>query len=87
MKLKIKVVPGASRCSIDGWLGDELKIRVTAAPEKGKANKAVIEFIESALNLPRGSVTLYSGATNPHKILQFDDSISEIVTKRLHALT
>jgi uncharacterized protein (TIGR00251 family) len=38
----VKVVPGSSRDQIMGWLGDPLKIKVTAPPEKGKANEAVV---------------------------------------------
>lgn len=41
MKLVLKVIPGASREGIAGWLGDTLKVRVTALPEGGKANRAV----------------------------------------------
>ena len=70
MKLKIKVVPKASKNAIAGWLGDELKIMVTAAPEKGKANKAVVEILSKALQLPKQSVKIIAGATSPRKIVE-----------------
>ncbi|MGI9178416.1 MAG: DUF167 domain-containing protein, partial [Pirellulales bacterium] len=41
-RLRVKIVPGSSRNEIVGWLGDALKIKVTAPPEKGKANDAVV---------------------------------------------
>jgi len=84
VKLKVKVVPGSSRDCIVGWLGDELKIRISAAPEKGKANKAVIKLLEKALAVPKGSINLDSGSTNPHKIFSIDESINgDIIKARL----
>ena len=42
-RLRVKVVPGSSRDEIVGRPGDAVKIKVTAPPEKGKANEAVVE--------------------------------------------
>lgn len=70
MKLKIKVIPKASKNAIAGWLGDELKIMVTAAPEKGKANKAVVKILSKALQLPKQSIRITAGATSPRKMVE-----------------
>ncbi len=45
IELRVKVVPGASRSEIVGVLGDPLKIRIAAPPEKGKANQALLQLI------------------------------------------
>ncbi len=55
-----------------GWVGDALKIRVTAPPERGKANDAVLNTISAALGLPRRSVHLIAGATSERKIVEVD---------------
>ncbi len=57
----MKVVPASSRTRIAGWLGDSLKIRVTAKPEKGKANEAVSAVLAEALAIPNSEISLSSG--------------------------
>lgn len=49
IELRIKVVPGASRSQIAGPLGNRLKVRVAAAPEGGKANRAIIDLLATWL--------------------------------------
>jgi uncharacterized protein len=66
-KLKLKVVPGASQSSIAGWLGDALKIRVVAAPEKGKANKEVLGLLSEVLSVPMVKLSILRGLSSPHK--------------------
>ena len=48
---KVKVVPGSSRTVIAGVLGGMLKVKIAAPPEKGKANKALIDFLAGKLGL------------------------------------
>jgi uncharacterized protein YggU (UPF0235/DUF167 family) len=67
--LSVKVIPGASSSSIAGWLGESLRVRVTAAPERGKANAAVESIVADALGLPKSAVRVVSGKTSARKIL------------------
>lgn len=69
VKLNVKVVPGASRSEICGWLGDALKIRVAAPPERGKANAAIEGLICAKLDLPKSAVRIISGGTSSRKIV------------------
>ena len=72
VRLSIKVVPGASRDGVAGWLGDLLKVRVSAPPEKGKANKAVEKVIAGALGLSSKHVSVVAGQTNPRKTVEIE---------------
>lgn len=67
--LRVKVVPGASRTKVAGLLGDRLKVAVAAPPEGGKANIAVCELIADLFDLPRKSVVVAAGPTQPQKTL------------------
>ncbi len=80
--LKIKVVPGSSRNHIAGWLGDSLKICVTANPEKGEANDAVVSLLADTLRIPKQDVTMCSGASSPRKVIKISElSHSEIKSR------
>jgi uncharacterized protein (TIGR00251 family) len=63
----VKVVPGASKTEICGLHGDMLKVRVSAAPEKGKANKCLSEHLAAILGVKKNSVSVVSGHTSPVK--------------------
>ena len=69
--LGIKVVPNASRTEIAGWLGEDLKIRLQAPPEDGKANKALLKFLSRQLKCQRKQIVLETGEFSPQKRLTF----------------
>ena len=68
-RLKVKVVPGSSRDQIVGWLGDALKIKVTAPSEKGRANEAVVAILADRLGLPADAIAVASGYSSPSKVI------------------
>jgi len=72
MKLQLKVVPKASRDRVVGWVGERLKVQVTAAPERGKANAAVVDVLSEALGLPPARVRIVAGETSPLKTVEID---------------
>lgn len=72
--ITIKVKPNASENRITGWETDEnnhpiLKISVTATPEKGKANKAVLALLSKHWKIPKTSMSIVKGETEKIKIL------------------
>ena len=66
-ELTVKVVPGASRTKIAGVWGHALKLAVSAPPEGGKANKAVVALLAAALGVKTANVEIVSGHTQPVK--------------------
>ena len=85
MKLRLKVVPGASKTEISGWLGENLKIRVTAAAERGKANAAVKKILADSLQVPRTAVKIVSGDTTPKKVVEISGLTEKEVYERLES--
>jgi uncharacterized protein len=68
--LAIKAVPVAKRDEIAGWLGDRLKVRVSAPPEQGRANQAIIELFAHELGLKSQQIDIETGHASPLKALR-----------------
>ncbi len=83
MRIRLKVVPGASRDEVSGWLGGSLKLRVRSPAEAGKANAAVIRLLSEVLAVPRNSLRITHGTSSTHKILEVDGLDESAFRKRL----
>lgn len=81
-RLRLKVVPGARATGVE-WMGALLKVKVTAAPEKGRANDAVIELLAQRLGLNSNAFNLVSGHTSPLKTLEVCGLSLEEVREKL----
>lgn len=68
--LDIKAVPGARRDQVVGWLGERLKVRISAPPEGGRANDAICRLIARELGLRPGDVAIVRGHAQPEKTLR-----------------
>lgn len=72
--LAVKASPKSSRNAIGGILetpqGPALKVFVTAAPDRGKANAAVVELIADAFHVPKSAVSVIAGPTDRSKLLR-----------------
>ena len=65
--MQLRVSPGASRAGIVGRYGDAWKVRVTAPPEDGRANEAVVKLLAEALVLAPRDVAIVAGHTGRDK--------------------
>jgi uncharacterized protein len=67
--ISVKVIPNSSKNSVVGCEDGVFKIRLRAIPEKGEANKALISFLSSLLEIPKSHIELIQGATSRLKRL------------------
>lgn len=58
---RIRVRPGGRGDAVRGLHAGAVKIEVTAPPEKGKANRAVLTFLAGILHLPKGGLRIHAG--------------------------
>ncbi len=65
--VRIRVQPRSSRCGLNAWADDRMKVRLTAAPVEGKANRQAVELLASLFNVPKSSVSLASGGHSRDK--------------------
>jgi uncharacterized protein (TIGR00251 family) len=68
-KLTLRVSPGAARDGVVGRHGDGWKVRVSAPPEGGKANDAVVRLLADAAGIPRRDVEIVAGHGSREKIV------------------
>jgi uncharacterized protein len=69
-RLRLRVKAGATKTAIVGLHGGALKVSVAAAPERGKANRAVVKLLAETLGLPPSGVKIASGKTSPDKVAE-----------------
>jgi uncharacterized protein (TIGR00251 family) len=67
--IAVRAQPKAKRNAILGEYGCALKIAVTAPPEDGRANEAILEFLQKQYHFQRSQVELLSGHTNRNKVI------------------
>lgn len=82
LRVQLKVIPGASKSSIE-WHGDKLKVKVNVAPERGRANEAVIKDLSVKLGVPPTSIEINSGHTTPHKTIDISGYTMEMLLGKI----
>ena len=77
-----KIIPGSSKTSLAGILGGMLKIKIAAPAEKGKANKAVIDFLSEKIGVKKNNIAIISGQSSPVKQIRISGiSANELLSK------
>ncbi|PIR76278.1 MAG: YggU family protein [Candidatus Magasanikbacteria bacterium CG10_big_fil_rev_8_21_14_0_10_42_10] len=71
--LTIKVLPRSSRNEIVGTLPDgTLKVKLTAPPVDGEANKKLIELLSKEFGVSKSNIKIVKGETNKIKLVEIN---------------
>ena len=67
-----------------GLLNGMLKVKLAAAPEKGKANESLVEFLADTFGVKKNAVTITSGHTSPVKTIEITGISKEAILQKLN---
>ena len=79
--IEIRLHPRAGRDRIAGVINNRLKIDVSAAPIKNKANRSMIKLLSKTLKVPQDAIVIKRGATGRNKLIEIRSISIEKVTK------
>ena len=69
-RLRLRIVPGSKEAGVVGRHGEAWKLRVTPAPERGKANEAAIRLLAERLGVPTADIRLVAGHGSRDKVVE-----------------
>ncbi len=81
--LPVRAHAGARRNMLKGIHAGALQVMVTQAPEKGKANKAILELLADTLGLRKNQLELLSGETSSQKKFLVREITAEELEQRI----
>lgn len=72
MRIELKVIARAKREHLEKISEASYRIKVSAPPEKGKANKRIVELLAEEFGVKKQAVRIVSGETSNKKIIEID---------------
>jgi uncharacterized protein (TIGR00251 family) len=82
-RLPVKVQPGAGRNEVAGFSGGVLQIKIAAPPEKGRANRELIDFLSRLLDVRKSAIAIVKGATSRNKLIAVEGLTASEILRRL----
>ncbi|HZQ38511.1 MAG TPA: DUF167 domain-containing protein [Dehalococcoidia bacterium] len=83
VRIAIQITPRAAADRIEGWSGEELRVRVTVPPVEGRANAALVRLLARALGIAPSRVRVLAGATSRRKLVEIEGLSLDEVKVRL----
>ena len=84
--LTVRAHAGARRSGVLGVREGMLRVAVTAAPEKGKANRAIVTVLSNALGVAKSMIQLCSGETSSQKRFLIAGADVDVLRERIGRL-
>lgn len=79
--------PNAKKNAVVGVHGGAVKVAVSAPPEDGRANEAILQTLSDWLGVKRNQVELIRGASNRSKVVRVSGVAEQVIASKLEALT
>jgi hypothetical protein len=78
MKISVHITPNAKKSEVLGeemdlFGGKTLKVKVSAPPVEGKANKELIKILSEYLDIPKSKISIVSGDKSRNKIIEIQN--------------
>ncbi len=92
VRVAVRITPKARRDGVEGLAetvngGAEIRVSVTAVPEDGKANRALIKLLSKAWGVPKTAISIVAGETDRHKILSISGEPERILPRIAQSLS
>jgi uncharacterized protein len=84
-RIQLRIAPGSRETAVVGRYGSSWKIRVAAAPERGRANSALIAYLARELGIAQAGIKVVAGATGRDKLVELPGIGFDEVERRLAA--
>ena len=78
----VRVLPRSSKNAFAGEQDGALKVKLTAPPVEGAANKMLIKFLSDTLKVPKSAITILTGETGRTKTI----SVADIAAENIESL-
>lgn len=83
VRIQVKVQPRSSKNEIIGVTGDFLRVKLTAPPVEGEANKALVKYLGQLFGCAGGRIKILRGATGRCKLVEITGLTEEAVRQQL----
>jgi uncharacterized protein len=82
-RLTVKVTPNAGRNEITGFKEGTLHVKIGAPPDKGKANKELIDFLADTLGIRKSAIQILRGQASRNKVVEIEGLSGLEIIKKL----